>query len=190
MKKVNTYSDKKLYFWIIFIVLISAINYGLMGSFNINLMKYGLDTIHPSTYRIILIIIGMCGIILINNRDTYLPFLGESVYPCGSLTEHIPNNTTEEVNVRVPPNSFVIYWASEPKNEELKSLNDPWTAYLNYENSGVIKSDDKGNAILKVRKPQSYKVSKFGREKILDSHIHYRYCKGPGMMSKIFTEKL
>ena len=56
MKKDSTYKDKKIYFWVIFIVLIGAINYGIIGSFDIDLIKYGADTIHPLAHKIAYII--------------------------------------------------------------------------------------------------------------------------------------
>jgi uncharacterized membrane protein YuzA (DUF378 family) len=184
----STYAKKKIYFWTIFIILIGGLNYGFIGSFNIDLIKYGTNIFHPLTYKIIYIVIGICSVILLRDRDTYLPFLGDSVHPCGTLSEHIPNNYSLEINVRVQPNSYVVYWAAEPESDKLANNPDPLNAYHKYENSGVVKADNDGNAILKIRKPQSYDISNVGKTVTLKPHIHYRYCKNPGMLSKIFTK--
>ena len=137
-------------------------------------------------FSIIIIIIVSASIIYsLFDRNFYLPFLGWAVYPCGSLAEKIPSNADKTVTIQVPPNVNVIYWASEPSNPELQPIADPWEAYANYENSGVVKADSTGKADLRVRSPSSYKVGLFGKE--LRTHIHYRICKHPGMLSDVKT---
>ena len=119
------------------------------------------------------------------DRNFYLPFLGWAVYPCGSLAEKVPKNADSNVTIQVPPNVNVIYWASEPSKKEDQPIADPWDAYANYDNSGVVKSDSNGNAILRFRSPSSYNVGLFN--KTLKTHVHYRVCKHPGMLSDIKT---
>jgi uncharacterized protein len=188
MNRNSIYTQKKIYFWIIFIILIGGLNYGFIGSFNIDLIKYGANTFHPYLYKIIYIVIGISSVILLGNRYTYLPFLGDSVHPCGLLSEHIPNNYSIEIDVKVLPNSYVVYWAAEPTSDKLANNQDPLNAYHKYDNSGVVKADNNGNATLKIRQPQSYDISNFGKTVTLKPHIHYRYCRNPGMLSKIFTK--
>ena len=119
------------------------------------------------------------------NRNFYLPFLGQSVYPCGSLAEKVPNKADITVTVQVKPNVNVIYWASEPSAIENQPIDNPWDAYANYDNSGVVKADSTGKAVLHVRTPSSYKVGLMN--KTLKSHVHYRECSHPGMLSDIRT---
>jgi hypothetical protein len=119
------------------------------------------------------------------DRNFYLPFLGWAVYPCGSLAEKVPNNADKTVTIQVPPNVNVIYWASEPSNPELQPISDPWEAYANYDNSGVVKADSNGKAVLRFRSPSSYKVGLFNTT--LKTHVHYRICKHPGMLSDVKT---
>ena len=119
------------------------------------------------------------------NRNFYLPFLGQSVYPCGSLAEKIPNKADITVTVQVKPNVNVIYWASEPSAIEKQPIDNPWDAYANYDNSGVVKADSTGKAVLHVRNPSSYQVGLMN--KTLKSHVHYRECSHPGMLSDIRT---
>lgn len=119
------------------------------------------------------------------NRNFYLPFLGWAVYPCGSLAEKVPLNADTSVTVTVPPNVNVIYWASEPTDAETQPISNPWDAYANYENSGVVRADQSGNAVLRFRSPSSYNVGLLN--KTLKRHVHYRVCKHPGMLSDVKT---
>ena len=120
------------------------------------------------------------------SRNFYLPFLGWAVYPCGSLAEKVPAGADVSVNVKVAPNANVIYWASEkPEPEAGEPIDNPWDAYANYENSGVVRADASGNAVLRVRSPVSYQVGVM--KKTLSRHIHYRVCRHPGMLSDIKT---
>ena len=119
------------------------------------------------------------------DRNFYLPFLGWAVYPCGSLAEKIPSKADTKITIKVPPNVNVIYWASQSSKKEDQPIGDPWDAYANYDNSGVVKSDSNGNAILHFRAPSSYKVGLSNTT--LKTHVHYRVCKHPGMLSDIKT---
>jgi len=119
------------------------------------------------------------------DRNFYLPFLGWAVYPCGSLAEKVPINSDTNVVIQVEPNSNVVYWASEPSDKAKQPIDNFWDAYANYENSGVIKFDATGKAILRFRAPSSYNVGLMN--KTLKIHVHYRICKHPGMLSDIKT---
>ena len=119
------------------------------------------------------------------DRNFYLPFLGWAVYPCGSLAEKVPRNADTTVTVQVKPNVNVIYWASEPFPKEEQPISNPWDAYANYDNSGVVRADANGNAVLHFRSPSSYNVGMFN--KTIKTHVHYRICKHPGMLSDIKT---
>jgi hypothetical protein len=133
----------------------------------------------------IIIIIVASILFFIANRNFYLPFLGWSVYPCGSLAEKVPLNADTNIVVKVKPNSNVIYWASEPSDPAVQPISNPWDAYANYDNSGVVKSDAAGNAVLRVRSPSSYKVGLMGMT--LKKHVHYRVCNYSGMLSDVKT---
>ena len=115
------------------------------------------------------------------NRDYYLPFLGDSAFPCGLFEEKVPNHANIKVFVHTPPHSGVIYWAAETNNNIIQN---PSLAYGSYTNVGITKSDGKGLTILKIRRPTSYKTP-FG--KILKPHVHYRVCTNNGMLSSVKT---
>jgi uncharacterized membrane protein YuzA (DUF378 family) len=167
------------------LLIIGGINWALTGIFDLNLVEgiFGKGFMTKSIYCLV----GLAAVVIMFNRDTYLPFLGPMVAPCSVLSESTPSGSTREVKVIVSPNSKVLYWAAEPANEKYKELNNWKQAYLNYDNAGVTTSDAEGVAILKVRDPQAYRVPFKGG---LDPHIHYRVCGEAGWMGRIQTVKV
>jgi hypothetical protein len=136
-------------------------------------------------------LIGLMGLIslilLVLNRDTYLPFLAENFVPEKflKLEERIPKNPEQQITVKVAPKSKVIYWAADPGKE----VNPTWQkGYGKFENSGVVTSDANGNAIIPIICPSRYIVHGY---KILPKHVHYRcYNKNTQMLSRIQTAVL
>ena len=167
------------------VVMIGALLFAaqLGGSHPVNFLK---------KYNIINFIIILCVVasIIYNifDRNFYLPFLGWSVYPCGSLAEKIPLNSDTTVTVQVKPNVNVIYWGSEPTSDEEQPIDNAWDAYANYDNSGVVRADIDGKAVLHFRNPSTYHGGLMN--KTLKKHIHYRECRNPGMLSSVKTVKL
>lgn len=135
----------------------------------------------PKLPKMVFIITGLAALYLSINRNVYLPFLGETVYPCDGIVEKTPDNADKSITITVPPNVKVIYWASEP-HEGIVS--NPWDAYGKYDNTGVTTSGSDGSAVLKVRSPSSYKIPS-GR--VLKPHVHYRYCQESGILSEVKT---
>jgi uncharacterized membrane protein YuzA (DUF378 family) len=131
--------------------------------------------------------VGIAAIMVMFDRDTYLPFLGPMVAPCSVLQDSTPSGATTSVKVIVTPKAKVLYWAAEPANSKFEKLNNWKQAYLNFDNAGVTTADDNGVAILKVRDPQPYTVILKGK---LDAHIHYRVCGPVGWMGRIRTVKI
>lgn len=165
-------------------LVIGGMILGIKGLINKNILK----VISKYTFKrlkvVVYIIIGISALVHIVSRDYYLPFLGKAAYPCGSLVEKIPQNADTGITIQVDPNVNVIYWASEP-NDRIQQ--NPWIAYQEYSNAGVVKSDERGFATLKVRNPSSYKIP---NGKVNLPHIHYRVCKYAGMVGRIETVKL
>ena len=162
-------------------LIVGALNWGLIGAFRINIVErlFGKGSIGTQA---IYILVGIAAMSVAFNRDTYLPFLGESVFPCSVLPDQIPAGATRTVQVNVQPHAKVVYWASEPADgDELKGYKD---AYRQYLNAGVATADDTGVAVLKVRDPQPYTVPLKGR---LESHIHFRVCGAEGFIGRIKT---
>ncbi len=168
---------KKIQMYSIIFVLLFCINYGIYAMTDINIIN---NKYIPIKY--IYICVAIIAIYLMTNRDTLLPFLGDCVFPTEIFKETYQPDFDTILNIKVPPNSMVIYWCALPK--ENKNLNPPQIAYGNYTNYGVVYSNNNGDATLRFKKPQQYKLN-FG--KILNPHIHYRYSKYPGMFSRIET---
>jgi hypothetical protein len=134
----------------------------------------------PKTPKAVLVVALIAALSLVFRRNIYLPFLGETVYPCDNLTDKTPDSAELMVTVTdVPAGTKVVYWAAEPSTS---IVSNPWDAYGKYENSGVATSNKDGHVELKFRKPTAYKVPS-GRE--LKPHVHYRFCQESGILSEI-----
>ena len=183
----KSYLEKYVYLICMIIVLLGGVNYGIIGIFNYDIISKSTKYLGLSILkRFIYVLIAIVSIYLFFKKYIFLPFLGETVYPCNNLKDKIPSNATLSINIDVPPLSKIVYWAAEPGNEYLKIAPDPWSAYGNYENSGIATSDINGKAILKIRPPVSYKVGMLVSQ-TLKQHVHYRYCSEPGMLSEVHT---
>lgn len=171
------------------LVLVGALNWGLVGTMQFDLVQYLARFVQiPQVATVLYIAVGLAAVYLASKRDTYLPFLGKSAFPCGPLTEKQPADADVSVTVQVQPNSNVVYWAAEPGQG---AYENPWIAYDKYANSGVARSDATGKAVLKVRSPAGYGVHKFGLlKKALKPHVHYRVCSYDGMMGAVETVKV
>ncbi len=178
----ETYVRKLLFKLAMVLLIVGGINWLLVGLFDVNLVSgiFGNGSFTTFLY----ILVGISALVIMFDRDTYLPFLGPMVAPCSVLENREPPGATREVKVIVEPNVKVIYWAAEPASENLKKINSWKQAYLKYDNAGVTTSDGEGVAVLKVRDPQGYKVPLKGA---LQPHVHYRVCGEAGWMGKINT---
>ena len=157
------------------VVLLTALN-TVLSIFNINIFDYT----HQYVKNILCLMILLCCVCMMRDRNTFLPFLGKTVFPCGLLTRRTPQNADTIVRIRTTPLSQVIYWAAEPADTVERG---PKEAYKQYKNSGVTMSDSNGYAVLKVRSPTGYQVPR----KDLKSHIHYRTCISNGMLGEVKT---
>jgi len=158
-------------------IVFSAIHCGLVGCCKINLVERIFGKILG---RGIYILMGISALFVAFNRDTYLPFLGESVFPASVLQNQVPSGATRTVQVRGTPNTKIVYWASEPTDGTLKSAEK---AYKNYNNAGVSITDHNGVAELKVREPQDYTIP----FRHLEPHVHFRECSTDGFLGRIKT---
>ena len=129
------------------------------------------------------------------HRDTFLPFLGKTVFPFTLVkdSDPIPNgNVSTTVYVDAPNDTKIAYWAAMP-NSTNKVESNPQIAYDNYINASVT-SVKNGQATLTIYCPAQYKVpmnpfsSSFN--KTLEKHIHYRIIYTNGMISQIYTKKV
>jgi len=143
--------------------------------------------------KIFYIGVGLCGLYLLSKRETFLPFLGESVVP-SSLFEEKNNNDLEKMlteksnnaislTVYAPNSDKVIWWASKPDDSTIAPTYD--IAYDEYKNSGVSNVQSDGNAYITLPCPQQYNVN----NKKLPKHLHFREANG-AMLSEVKTINL
>jgi len=178
----------RLAFFARILLILGGINYLYMGIFSHN--KFLFMNIPKNIQNILFIIIGTAALYLFFNRDYYLPFLGESVIPTIVPLRANSKNIVKTVITNLPPKSTIIYWAAVPGQGGKDVISDPYTAYSNYTNSGVVLSNEKGEAELVYECPVKYQVSKFGIfKKNLNRHLHYRYMNPqmPGFISEVKT---
>ncbi len=166
----------------ILLLVVGGINWLLIGIFKVNLVEFVLGKGWAA--RGIYIAVGIAALIIAFQRDTYLPFLGETLVPCSTLQDRTPPGATVSIEVEAEPGKKVLYWAAEPETERLEKINDWRKAYLSYENAGVVTADSQGRASLRVRNPQAYLVPWKGR---LEPHIHFRICGERGFLGRVKT---
>lgn len=183
MKNLSIYEDKSIDKMIYSFLLINTLLFPLYA-FNKNIIhNYASDNI----IKLVSCIGLFCLLHFGMNRDYYLPFLGDTVFPNGLLGNNVvPNNADLTLEIELEPHTKIVYWAAEPcQRENCKTPVMAWDAYQKYENSGVVTSNSKGIALVRVRSPQSYKVPYKTSE--LKPHVHYRKLLTNGMLSKIYT---
>jgi len=180
---ILNFIKKKSYALCLLVLVLSGINWGTVAVFNIDAVSslLGKNTI-PT--RIIFGFVAICAIYVGISRDSYLPFLGETVLPCSVLQEKVPDKADLKVRITAQAGRKVLYWASDSSeaSEKLHTLNNWKEAYGKFENAGVSVADDEGSALLHVRRPQAYWVPP-GRK--LEPHVHYRICADNGMMGPV-----
>ena len=179
---MNITVQKYIYMFCMGILIIGGLNWGSVGIFRVNFVDAVAGPLGLT--RPIFILVGLCTIGVMFCRDFYLPFLGQAVVPCGAIKEKIPEGATVGMTIRIRPGQKILYWASEPATEKLKTIKRWDEAYLGFENAGVTVADEKGVAVLRVRKPQTYSVPVKGK---LEPHIHYRVCMGGGFIGRVET---
>lgn len=180
--QVDNYNRLLLQKVALVLLIAGALNWLFIGFFNTNLLQsvFGANTFTRTLY----VLVGFAAVFLMFRRDFYLPFLGETVFPCAALENRKPSGADVSVSVQTHPFAKVIYWAAEPTTEELQHMQDWKKAYSAYENVGITTAYESGVATLTVRKPQPYTVPFRGR---LEPHIHYRICEEGGMMGPVRT---
>ncbi len=165
-----------------YLVIFGAINWGMVGVFDINIVSWLSQLVKTNVNQVVYIIIALCGIYLLFERNTYLPFLGEAAFP-EPLENRTPVVKGEQLSAELtnlPPNKKIIYWAS---NSSTATYNNPVDAYGDFENQGVTTSNKEGKATIIFNKPGQYKVN--GNK--LPLHIHYRYWTKYGLTSDVKT---
>jgi uncharacterized membrane protein YuzA (DUF378 family) len=183
---MNDYIKKKLFMIGMVLLVVGGFNMGLYALTGKDFIRaiFGRNSVIANG---IFIAVGLAALSIGFFRDSYLPFLGPAVFPCSLLKPQVPEDADTTVRVLLKPGAKVLYWATEPANKDLQTLNDWRKAYLSYRNAGVAEADENGHVTLRVRKPQPYTVPMKGQ---LSPHIHYRVCMNNGFVGPVRTVTL
>jgi uncharacterized membrane protein YuzA (DUF378 family) len=175
------YMKKKIYGAAILVLVLAGLNWGFVAIFKGDAISslFGKDSLFS---RIFFIIVAACAVYVGSSRDSYLPFLGQTVLPCSVLQEKIPDKAELKVRIIAPAGHKVLYWASEPDSDAKHTLKNWQEAYEGFENAGVAIAESDGSALLQVRRPQAYWTMPGNR---LEPHVHYRICGNNGMMGPV-----
>jgi uncharacterized membrane protein YuzA (DUF378 family) len=174
----------KLYIISIVLILISAINLGIVGLFKVNMLNY-LTFKNELFLRIVYVVIGLCALylIFIRPRQTFLSFLEKTVMPPSVFKPFEQKNTNTEMTIDAPHAIKVVYWAAK---QNMGNIDDnPIDAYGEYENTGIANVVN-NKATLKFNCPESYKVGRLYKYQ-LQPHVHYRLIYKSGVISEIFS---
>lgn len=171
-----------LHMIVVFVVLLSAATWLFLGA---------LMTDVPLMLRFVMVIVGVLAIVIMPNRDMYLPFLGQTALPASVLQDTEPKGNVVLALDKLPPNVKVIFWAAEEitesKTKHDKVIIGPRKAYEHSLNGGITTSSNTGVAHVTIACPQQYTVSRLGIDKVLPRHIHFRYELPGGMFSAVQT---
>ena len=185
----NSHSEIKMRIFFTALVIIGSINWGLyaLGYNLVDSISLQLNRLFKSRVpfnNIIYFMVAIAGLWLATKRTTWLPFLGKSVLPESLVPLKQPLKTDTTISVKTLPNVKIAYWAALNKGEQT----DVKKAYGDYENSGVVMSDDKGNVSLPIMTGTGYTLPSGD---ILPKHVHYRIIGQPnsyGMIGKVETK--
>ena len=168
------------------VLLFAGIHLGIIGLFKYDVVNKHIQ--HEYINRGIHLLFGLAAFHIIYKNGLKPAFLDRTILPTSMIEINEPSNYDIKVKIKTKPNVKVIYWASN-KNKNNKIV-DWKKAYGKFENSGIVKSNSKGIAVLKLQCPQRYTINKFGvQEKVLDKHVHYRISDG-AFLSEIYTKFL
>jgi len=176
--------NKKIYMLTVFLVIVGGLNWLVVGFFGMDPIKTFLGR---RKAHFLYVVVGIAAILLALRRDVYLPFLGQTVFPSNAVSLKTPQGANDTVSITTLPGAKVVYWAAEPtlhKGSDTTTLG--WDkAYGEFENSGVVKADDKGIALLRIRgPPQAYSVPMKGT---LKPHVHFRIEEEGGFFGRVKT---
>lgn len=177
-----SYIQKKSFAIAMLLLVVGGLNWGYVAFAGKDVIStlFGKQSLLTNS---LFLLVGVSALLIGFYRDSYLPFLGETVFPCSILKEHVPENANSELRVFTKPHAKVLYWAAESENKDFENIPDWRQAYLGYRNAGVTIADENGYATLKVRRPQAYNVPL----RTLAPHIHYRICMDDGILGRVET---
>lgn len=163
---LNSYTYISFNIFMTVLIYIVASN-AILSTFNLNIFNKIDSIIGFNLSKLIHIITGFFIIYLATKKETWLPFLGNTIIPA-TLIPETKNIGDTTIKIKIKPNTKVAYWSSLPSNEKEPHVEK---AYGDYSNAGVSKSDKSGFATLTFNKGTGYIVPSGN---FIKPHIHYR----------------
>lgn len=171
---------KDFHIWLHIVAITLVLVFGLYVSiasiFNEDTSRFG---------QFICVFVFAASLYLIIQRDTYLPFLGNTAMPTSFFKTAVsPEGANVEavIDVNAPNNTKVVYWGAMPADKS-KVMPNPTSAYKDYTNAGIATVVD-GKAKIRFFCPMKYEVP-WG--KVLERHIHYRVITKDGVIGPVKT---
>ena len=151
------------------VVLVGGLGWGVISLFDLyNKKSDGSD----NWKGMVMGTIGLCSLCLILIKGLKPSFVGDYTIPPSVMFESYPRNHDLVYKLKTDPNTFVIYWAS--KKSKIKDATQPEEhAYGKYDNAGVVKSNEFGEANIYLKYPIRI-ITKDFLPRILNKHFCYR----------------
>lgn len=165
-------SKIRMHMLLMALVIIGSINWGT-HAFGYNIVDIlskeinKLFNLSVPINKIIYLCVAVAGLFLAFNRSTWLPFLGNTVFPESLIPLSELKTSDTSIEIKTLPNVKIAYWAALNKGQNTNVK----LAYGNYENSGVVMSNLDGVAKLPIITGSGYTLPS-GTQ--LPRHIHYR----------------
>lgn len=171
--------------FILFVILLTSVALIFTNGWPLFVVKGRGFYVVPYWIKVVFFFALLATLYLGVQRDTYLPFLGQTVLPPTLLkADAVPENANSQATIELSwakDGTKVLYWAASPAKEVVAT---PQLAYGPYSNAGITIVKD-GKAILKFVCPAKYNVGAF--DKTLNKHVHYRIVKEDGMLGRVKT---
>lgn len=162
-------TEIRLYLLAMLLVVVGGLNWGSIGIFGKNLVEElnKLTLKNEWFSRSVYIIVAIAALYLLFKKHSFAPFKGPTVMPVDNMQF---NRTYSDMSVRVdaPNATGVVYWASQPRNNNIMD------SYDDYLSSGYVPIDSDGKATL------FFQCSKSGGLNPPKKHIHYRLVYAHG----------
>lgn len=104
----------KIYLFCIIIVILASINWGIVGTFNVNLFEV---LIHNKNIRyIIYMLIGLSALFLCFQKSLWSPEQAESLLPNKIIPIKEPIKYTHIIKIKAKDGKKIVYWTDDDVN--------------------------------------------------------------------------
>jgi len=130
--------------------------------------------------RLTMIIIGILALCVLPCPDVYAPHLGEAMLPAGVLDNTLARGNVAIQLTGLPPNVKVVFWSESSETSKKPVGGVTTTSAGGVANITLFCKDGCGSAV----------SSRLGIDKVLPSHVFFRYEVESGMLSRVYSERI